>query len=132
MYVVSMEPALAGIEVSGVERRRRWPDAVKLSILAEVGVDGWTVTDVARRHDVTRQHLYQWRRELRLKGLLPPGTAERFVGVEVLPTSVDSQPIIEGPPPEMTIILRNGRQLRCRETIGGAALGSLLGLLEAP
>jgi transposase len=132
MYVVSMEPALAGIEVLGVERRRRWPDAVKLSILAEVGVDGWTVTDVARRHDVTRQHLYQWRRELRLKGLLPPGTTERFVAVEVLPTCVDSQPIIEGPPPEMTIILRNGRQLRCRETICVAALVPLLGLLEAP
>lgn len=123
---------MAGIEVLGVERRRRWPDAVKLSILAEVGVDGWTVTDVARRHDVTRQHLYQWRRELRLKGLLPSGNTERFVAVEVLPASIDSQPIIDHPPPEMTIILRNGRQLRCRETICAAALGPLLGLLEAP
>lgn len=132
MYVVSMGPALAGIEVLGVERRRRWPDAAKLSILAEVGVDGWTVTDVARRHDVTRQHLYQWRRELRLKGLLPPGDAERFVAVEVLPACGDSQPTIEGPPPEMTIVLRNGRQLRCRETICVAALGPLLSLLEAP
>lgn len=127
-----MEPALAGIEVVGVERRRRWPDAVKLAILAEVGIDGWTVTDVARRHDITRQHLYQWKRELRLKGLLPAGNTERFVAVEVLPTRVDSQPIIEGTPPEMTIILRNGRQLRCRETICLAALGSFLGLLEAP
>lgn len=132
MYVVSMESALSGIEVLGVERRRRWPDAVKLAILAEVGVDGWTVTDVARRHDVTRQHLYQWKRELRLKGLLPAGAAEHFVAIEVLPARVDSQPIIEGPPPEMTIILRNGRQLRCRETICVAALEPLLGLLEAP
>ena len=86
----------------------------------------------ADTHDVTRQHLYQWRRELRLKGLLPPGPSERFVAVEVLPTSVENEPIIGGPPPEMTIILRNGRQLRCRETICMAALGSLLGLLEAP
>ena len=105
---------------------------MKLAILAEVGVDGWTVTDVARRHDVTRQHLYQWKRELRLKGLLPAGAAEHFVAIEVLPARVDSQPIIEGPPPEMTIILRNGRQLRCRETICVAALEPLLGLLEAP
>lgn len=123
---------MAGTEVLGVERRRRWPDEVKLSILAEVGVDGWTVTDVARRHDVTRQHLYQWRRELRLKGLLPSGATERFVTVEVLPTCVDSLPIIESLPPEMTIILRNGRQLRCRETISVTALGPLLGLLEGP
>lgn len=123
---------MAGTEVLGVERRRRWPDEVKLSILAEVGIDGWTVTDVARRHDVTRQHLYQWRRELRLKGLLPSGATERFVAVEVLPTCADSPPIIDRPPPEMTIILRSGRQLRCRETISVTALGPLLGLLEGP
>lgn len=122
---------MAGIEVLGIERRRRWPDAVKLSILAEVGVDGWTVTDVARRHDVTRQHLYQWRRELRLKGLLPIEATERFVAVEVLPARVDNRPTIEGTSPEMTIILRNGRQLRCRETICVEALRPLLSLLEA-
>jgi transposase len=132
MYVEAMEPGLAGIEVLGVERRRRWPDAAKLSILAEVGVDGWTVTDVARRHDVTRQHLYQWRRELRLKGLWAAGTSERFVAVEVLPAPVDCRPTVAGTPPEMTIILSNGRQLRCRETIGEQALGPLLRLLEAP
>lgn len=39
----------------------------KLRILSEVGVEGATVADVARRHDITRQHLYQWRREFRLK-----------------------------------------------------------------
>jgi transposase len=32
---------------------------VKLSILAEVNVNGWTLADVARRHDLTRQHIYQ-------------------------------------------------------------------------
>ena len=57
--------------VLGVERRRRWPDALKLEILGEVGVNGWTVSDVARRHDITRQHLYQWRQALKRKGLWP-------------------------------------------------------------
>ncbi|NPC89880.1 transposase [Gluconacetobacter entanii] len=33
----------------GVERRRRWSDERKLAILAEVGVDGASVSDVARR-----------------------------------------------------------------------------------
>ena len=55
--------------VVGVERRRRWTDEDKLAILAEVGVNGWTVADVARRHDLTRQHIYQWRAEMRRKGL---------------------------------------------------------------
>ncbi|MCE2578331.1 transposase [Komagataeibacter sp. FNDCR1] len=49
----------------GVERRRRWSDERKLAILAEVGVDGASVSDVARRHDLTRQHLYQWRTSFR-------------------------------------------------------------------
>ena len=53
--------------LTGVERRRRWSRKDKLRILSEVGVEGASVSDVARRHDVTRQHLYQWRRELRRK-----------------------------------------------------------------
>src|SRR3546814_4490931 len=28
-----------------------------------------TVAAVARRHEISRQHIYQWRREMRLKGL---------------------------------------------------------------
>ena len=53
----------------GVERRRRRTDEAKLAILGEVGVNGWTVADVARHHDVTRQHICQWRGEMRRKGL---------------------------------------------------------------
>ena len=52
----------------GVERRRRWTDEAKLAILDEVGVNGWKVADVARRHDLTRQHIYQWRGEMRRRG----------------------------------------------------------------
>jgi len=51
--------------LSGVERRRRWSDAEKLRIVKEAAVDGALVADVARRHAITRQHIYQWRRELR-------------------------------------------------------------------
>ena len=39
--------------VLGVERRRRWPDALKLEILGEVGRNGWTVADVARWHAIS-------------------------------------------------------------------------------
>ena len=34
-------------EVLGVERRRRWSDEEKLSIVSSVGIDGATVTQVA-------------------------------------------------------------------------------------
>jgi transposase len=51
----------------GFERRRRWSDEQKLRVLSEVGVGGASVAEVARRHDITRQHLYQWRSEMRRK-----------------------------------------------------------------
>ena len=119
------------LEVLGVERRRRWSDAVKAAILAEVGVDGWTVADVARRHDVTRQHLYQWRRDLRQKGICLGRGADGFVAVEVLPVIETAPAAGEVSIPEMTVILGNGRQLRCRETIGDLELARLLRVLEA-
>lgn len=124
---------LTVVEVLGAERRRRWPDAVKLSILGEVNTNGWTLSDVARRHDVTRQHLYQWRRELRAKGLWSEQAAQEFVAVELLPACRDGKPvdIPEPASPQITVILPNGRELRCRETIGDAALLRLLRLLEA-
>jgi len=56
--------------LTGVERRRRWSDEQKLAILSEVGVDGARVADVARHHDLSRQQVYQWRRELARKGLI--------------------------------------------------------------
>lgn len=125
---------MSGIEVLGVERRRRWPNAVKLSILAEVNTNGWTLSDVARRHDVTRQHLYQWRRELRVKGLLPEPASQEFVAVEFLPACQDGEQadVHETASSEITIILRNGRQLRCREAIGQQVLSRLLHMLETP
>lgn len=46
--------------IVGVERWRQWPEDLKSSVLREVGVGGATVADVARRHDLTQQHIYQW------------------------------------------------------------------------
>ena len=43
-----------------------------------VGVRGATVTQVAHRHDVTRQQIYGWRRELKKKGLLSPSAMRCF------------------------------------------------------
>lgn len=42
-----------------IERRRRWFDTQKLSIVKEVGLDGAKVADVARCHEVTRQHIFR-------------------------------------------------------------------------
>jgi transposase len=69
-------------EVLGLERRRRWSDEEKLSILSMIGVGGMTVTQVAQRHDLTRQQIYTWRNVLKRKGIWHPDAA-LFLPVEM-------------------------------------------------
>ena len=78
---------MRGEVLDGVERRRRWTDDQKLSVLMEVGLRGATVTDVTRRHAPSRQRLYAWWRELRRHGAMrPPDAADgRPVFVPVAP-----------------------------------------------
>ena len=51
--------------LAGPERRRRWSDEQREGILAEAFRPGVRVCDVARRHDVARSLIYQWRRAAR-------------------------------------------------------------------
>jgi transposase len=58
-------PAVQRIEVfSGSGRRRRWTAEQKALIVAETFVTGETVSAVARRHGLTPQQLFSWRREV--------------------------------------------------------------------
>jgi transposase len=122
---------LGGIEVLGAARRRRWPDEVKLAILSEVNTNGWTLTDVACRHDVTRQHLYQWRRELRAKGLLDSEGRGHFVPVEVFGSPEPVPSACHSGTAQISVHLRSGRKLRCRETVPDDVLARLVRVLEA-
>ena len=122
---------LSGIEILGLARRRRWPDDVKLAILSEVNTNGWTLSDVARRHDVTRQHLYHWRRELRAKGRLDVERRDAFVPVEMFGMSEPLTPAAHSGAAEISVHLRSGHQVRCRETIPDHILARLVRVLEA-
>ena len=96
--------------IVGVERRRRWREEEKLSILGKVGLNGATVSDVARCHDITRQHIYQWRQELRRKGVLPLTSETVFLP---LPSPSESEQSRDRQPLEIEVVLGNGRRLRC-------------------
>ena len=114
----------------GVERRRRWSDDQKISILSEVGVGGAKVADVARHHDLTRQHIYQWRAELRRKGLWPDANGAVFLALEP-PAAVHSETGNSSPDASLIeIVLRNGRELRCPGKIGDNDLSRLIRLVE--
>ena len=47
-------------EVTGVVRRRRWTDEEKGRIVAKAVTPGAVIAEVARRHDLTPQHLSNW------------------------------------------------------------------------
>ena len=67
---------------TGVGRRRRWSDEVKGLVVAESYEPGAVVSEVARRHDMTPQHLFAWRKAARTGRLvLPAADPPMFVPV---------------------------------------------------
>jgi transposase len=77
----------------GAGRRRRWSDEAKGRIVAESYAPGAVVSEVARRHDISAQHLFAWRKAARTGLLsLPADEAPQFVPVvtELRPDGVTS------------------------------------------
>ena len=56
--------------------RPRWSDDVKAQIVAESYASGAVVSEVARRHEISPQHLAAWRKAARHGLLKPPDGTE--------------------------------------------------------
>src|SRR5574338_1134147 len=113
-------------ELLGVERRRRWTRDQKLAVLNEIGVDGASVSDVARRHDVPRQNLYQWRRQVQRKAL------SESLGVAFIPVA-PPEPLrssLGSSTDGVEIVLRHGRGLRGIAGMAEAELTHLIRVVE--
>ena len=67
---------------TGTGRRRRWSVDQKAQIVAESHADGETVSAVARRHALTPQQLFAWRRAARQHPA--PGRRERLAFASVM------------------------------------------------
>src|SRR3712207_8754447 len=80
--------------ITGVERRRYWRTEDKLRIVAEAERPGARFVDVARRHEVSRGLLWQWRDQAR-RGVLVAEPAPVFVPVQV--TADPAAPRLEPP-----------------------------------
>ncbi len=123
-------------DILGRERRRRWGDEEKLEIILSVGVDGASVTQVAQRHDVTRQQIYTWRHELKKKGLLSALPEALFLPVELDGPMELAMPLrgIHAEVPRVVQIelqLANGRCLRFDQSVDAARLTQLIRAVEA-
>lgn len=122
-------------EILGMERRRFWRDEDKLEMIMSVGVGGATVTQVAQRHDVTRQQIYTWRHDLKKKGLWSPDAGALFypldmpvaTGVSAAQDTVtETSPLVA-----VELRLRGGRSLHFDSTIDPAALSVLIRAVDA-
>ena len=78
-----------------VLRRRRYSAAEKKAILAEALAPGSTVSEVSRRHNITRSLIHNWRRQ-EAASLL--GATVRFTPVTVateMPRAIEAAPKME-------------------------------------
>ncbi len=101
--------------------KRSWP------ILSEIGVDGASVSEVARRHDVPRQNLYQWRRDVQRKAL-SESLGVTFIPVASPPEQLRTSPV--GSMGAVEIMLRNGRGLRGIAGMAESELTQLIRVVE--
>jgi transposase len=71
---------------TGAGRRRKWSDEDKARIVAEIVASGDSVCSVARRHGLSPQQLFGWRRQLRGAAGGPSESEE----VQFVPAVVDA------------------------------------------
>jgi transposase len=128
--------------ITGVERRRNWRDDEKLRILAELEEPGARFVEVARRHQVSRGLLWQWRDAHRRGKLV--AEAPGFVPVRVVPelpapdSSETAAPVScaatnsadDEPADRIEIVLPDGTAVRVTEQVSTAALRRVLAVLR--
>ncbi len=125
--------------ITGVERRRRWRLEEKLRIVAEVEQPGASFAAVARRHEVSRGLLWNWRAQVR-SGALAPEPMPVFMPVQItsdMPSlgplaPAHAAPTLPGPgplpgpaapaPERIEIALPDGTCIRVGADVGLAAL----------
>lgn len=117
-----------------VECRRRWRLEVKLRIVAEAEAPGARFAEVARRHDVSRGVLWNWRRQVRTGALGPAGA---FLPVRIMPeqtaSNVSAPPAVPsrqqaaGKDTTIEIALPGATTVRVGRDVGAVALRPVLG-----
>jgi transposase-like protein len=74
--------------ITGVERRRRWSLDEKLRIVAETEQPGAGIAEIARRYEVSRGLLWNWRSQAR-RGVLKPELPPVFLPVRTISESAN-------------------------------------------
>ncbi len=124
---------MRGEVLSGVERRRRWSAEQKLQVARASWEPGARVADVARRFDVTRQQVYDWRAAARRGAFAGLGAAACFVEVIAAPAygAVPPSEAVAPSTGDVTAeIALGGRSLRVPVSLPTAELMRLIRAVE--
>jgi transposase len=92
------EPARRVEVFTGAGRRRDWTREQKAEIVAECNRDGASVSAVARRHGLTPQQLFGWRRDARRQA------EERVTVPAFAPVVVEPEAAMPAAGPELYVI----------------------------
>jgi transposase-like protein len=118
--------------ITGVERRRRWHPEEKLGIIAESLQAGASVSEIARRHDMSGL-LWNWRRQAR-RGALVKEPEQRFVPVKLTNAAAAADPLCDGHSAafagRIEIALPDGICIRVGGDVSPAALRRVLAALR--
>ena len=110
--------------LTGTPRRRRWSDAENAAIVAESVAPGAKSSEIALRHGLHRNQLYDWRRQFRSAAVADAG----FVASDFVPVVAENQGVSATAAIEIEI---GGATLRVGAGVELGFLGKVLRLLKA-
>jgi transposase len=121
--------------INGVGGRRRWPAELKARIVMESLEEGVAVAEVARRHGLRPQQLFDWRRKYRESLHAPEPMPFAPVVLDKPGQSSVAQPrmpaaVSAGPVPEFEIV-SGSFAVRLRGAVDGKALAIVLRAVKA-
>lgn len=117
--------------------RRRWTDAQKREIVAEIDAPNGSVSKVARRYSLHTSLLFRWRRDLaapRSEQTPSRATAPTFMPIALtapLPTPPASALTVPPSSTPIEILLADGRTVRTASDVNPQALARIVAALEA-
>jgi len=126
--------------ITGVERRRRWSPEEKLRIVAEAEQPGVGIAEIARRYEISRGLLWNWRSQIR-SGALKPEPPPIFYPVQTIREPADGngpRPVEPSPAArqeqvsdgKIEITLPDGTSIKVGHDIGLATLRRVLTVLR--
>ena len=119
--------------ITGVGRRRNWPDDFKAMVVAESLEPGVVISAVARRHGLTPQQLFGWRNQMR--STLPSARVEpaSFASVVVAPAAPEppGKPGSCGDDRGLIEIVLKGTVVRVRVAVTAETLTAILRAVKA-